>query len=440
MAGWEGEGGASAADPLFEHLAGGTVPSIDTVYRYLCRFDAPSLPALHALMARHGHAGVKSPKSVHLDIDNTVEPLFGRQEGALPGPNPHHHARPSLHPVLAVVAETRLCCDAKLGSGDHSLSIEDAQTIGGYVREVVSHLRRKATLTVRMDAGGDCSEILCAIDAAGAFFNVKLKLSADLVGAILFAENWRTVEVDADGNPLRQVAEIPFQRRGSAGAERSFRVVATRYLDRDTAKQVQLWPDLEYAVQAFVTNNTLDDAEDIVADYDGRAEIEPAIAERKNGIGIGKVPGKDFNANHAAFLLKLLTHNLVRRFVGAVVPELQSWRLPWLWRYLLRVPGRLLRSGRCWTLRLPTDSFPSSGCAPPVNRSSRRRRCFASEMAVEPARCTLEPRAAGRTAARSGADSLAPQPWVGRQRWGMGRDAAAELRPRRAAKPERHSR
>jgi hypothetical protein len=348
---------ALATDPLFVHLAGGTVPSIDTVYRDLCRFDESSLQSLHSLVARHGHAGLESLKSVHLDIDTTVEPLFGRQEGALPGPNPHYHGRPSFHPILAVVAETRLCCGAKLRPGNHSLGDEDAETIGGYVREVVSQLRRKATLTVRMDAGADCSKILRAIDAAGAFFNVKLKLSPDLVGAIVFAENWRTVEHDADGNPLRQVAEIQFQRGGWADADRPFRVVATRYLDRDTGKQVQLWPNLEYAVQAFVTNNTLADAEDIVADYDGRAEIEAAIAELKNGVGIGKVPSKDFNANHAAFLIKLLAHNLLRRFVGTVVPELRAWRLSWIWRYLLRVPGRLLRSGRCWSLRLPADSL-----------------------------------------------------------------------------------
>ena len=330
---------ALASDPLFEHLAGGTVPSIDTVYRDLCRFDESSLHSLHSLMARHGHAGIKSLKSVHLDIDTTVEPLFGRQEGALPGPNPHYHGRCSFHPILAVIAETRLCCGAKLRPGNCSLGDDDAQTIGGYVRETVSHLDRGAMLTVRMDAGADCSEILREIDAAGAFFNVKLRLSADLMGAIVFAENWRTVEVDAEGKPLRQVAELSFQRRGWVGAERPFRVVVTRYLDRDTGKQVQLWPDLEYAVQAFVTNNPLLDSEDIVADYDGRAEIEAVIAELKNGVGIGKVPSKDFNANHAAFLIKLLTHNLVRRFVGAVVPALQSWRWPWLWRYLLRVPA-----------------------------------------------------------------------------------------------------
>ncbi|XXU81970.1 hypothetical protein WMF21_29820 [Sorangium sp. So ce1099] len=34
---------ALAVDPLFVHLAGGMVPSIDTVYRDLCRFETVAL-------------------------------------------------------------------------------------------------------------------------------------------------------------------------------------------------------------------------------------------------------------------------------------------------------------------------------------------------------------------------------------------------------------
>lgn len=348
---------ALAADPLFTHLAGGSVPSLDTVYRDLCRFDEASLGALHGLMSRSGLHGIGRLKSVHLDIDTTVEPLFGRQQGALPGPNPRYPGRPSYHPILGVIAETGLCCGARLRPGDCSLGADDAYVIGQYVRAVRKRMGVGAVLTTRIDAGADCAEILREIDAAGAFFIVKLRLTADLVGAIQSTRRWHTVETGADGRPLRQVAAIYFQREGWRHAGKSFRVVATRYLDRDTGKQVQLWPDLEYAVQAFVTNNWQFDAADIVADYDGRAEVEPLIAELKNGVAIGKVPSQDFNANHTAFLIKLLTHNLVRRFVRERAPMLKTWRLPWLWRVLLRVPGRLLRSGRRWTLRLPRGSF-----------------------------------------------------------------------------------
>jgi Transposase DDE domain group 1 len=348
---------ALAADPLFVRLAGGGIPSLDTVYRDLCRLDEPLLGGLHALMSRLGSADLHSMSAVHLDIDTTVEPVFGHQQGALLGYNPRYPGRLSYHPILAVIAETKLCIGAELRPGDRALGDEDAKTIGRYVRSVRAKVARNAVLTVRMDSGADCSAILRAIDNAGAFFVVKLKLTPELLGGMLTTTQWRTVDVDADGRPLRQVAELSFRRDGWTNAGKAFRVIATRYRDRDTGKQVQLWPDLDYCVQAFVTNNWQFDAGDIVADYDGRAEIEPLIAELKNGVGIGKVPSQDFNANHASFLIKLITHNLMRRFVASVAPALRSWRMPWLWRVLMRVPGRLIRSGRRWTLRVPPGSL-----------------------------------------------------------------------------------
>jgi hypothetical protein len=347
---------ALACDPLFVHLAGGSVPSIDTVYRDLCRFDESSLADLHALMSRHGLRGIERLKSVHLDIDTTVEPLFGRQEGALVGYNPRFHGRRSYHPILGVIAETGLCSGAQLRPGDRALGAEDVGAIGAYVRAVRSRLRGDAVFTVRMDAGADCTDILREIEDAGAFFIVKLRLTAELLGAIQCTTRWRTVDVDADGKPTRQVAVVQFRRDGWERAGKPFRVIATRYVDRDVGKQVQIWPDLEYAVQAFVTNNWQFDAEDIAADYDGRAEVEPVIADLKNGVGIGKIPSQDFHANHAAFLIKLLTHNLLRPFLSKLAPQIQTWRFAWLTRVVICVPGRLLRSGRSWTLRVPPGS------------------------------------------------------------------------------------
>lgn len=347
---------ALAADPLFEHLAGGTVPSLDTVYRDLRRLDDASIGSLHGVMSRLGLADLRQLTTAHLDIDTTVEPVFGHQQGALPGPNPRYHGRPSYHPILGVVAETGLCIGAELRPGDRGLGEQDAPTIGRYVGSVRAQLAPNAVLTTRIDAAGDCAEIMRTVDGAGSFFIIKLKLTPELIGAVLQAQ-WRTVDVDADGQPLRQVAEVVFHREGWQSRGKAFRVIAARYLERDSGKQVQLWHDLDYTVHVFVTNNWQFAAEDIVADYDGRAEIEPLIGELKNGIGIGKIPSQDFNANHAALLIKLITHNLVRRFVRSVAPSLDRWRIPWLWRVLLRVPGRLLRSGRRWTLRLPQGSF-----------------------------------------------------------------------------------
>jgi hypothetical protein len=206
---------------------------------------------------------------------------------------------------------------------------------------------------MRIDAGGDCAAIYAAAHRAGARFIGKAKLSADLSGVIQSTTKWRTIDWDASGRPMTQVAEIPFAREGWKELGYSFRVVAMRTRERDNGKQVQLWSELDYTVQAFVTNDGVSSAEDIAFEYDGRAEVEPAIGELKSGWGIGKIPSQDFRANHAVFLLKLLTHNVMRRFVNWTAPLLSTWRIPWLRRTVINIPGRLLRSGRCWSLRLP---------------------------------------------------------------------------------------
>lgn len=348
---------ALAADPLFVRIAGGVVPSIDTVYRDLCRFDDLHLSHLEALMAYYGGACVnQSAESfAYLDIDTTVEPLFGNQEGALPGPNPRYHGRPSYHPILGVMAETQTCIGAELRPGDRGLGEDDA----GFVRRTVQVAKAavgKRMLVARIDAGGDCAEILEAIHQQHAFFIAKARCTRDICNEVTVADNWRTVDIDADGKPSRQVAEISFQRDAWQERGLKFRVIAVRSRERDSGKQLYLWTDLDFTVQIFITNDTVRAAEDIAADYDGRAEVEPLIAELKNGLGIGKVPSADFNANHALFLLKLLTHNLVRSFVLQHAPDVAYFRVEWLRRALFRVPGRLLRSGRQWTLRLPPGS------------------------------------------------------------------------------------
>jgi Transposase DDE domain group 1 len=95
-----------AADPLFVRLAGGVVPSLDTVYRDLARFDDAAIATLETWMAEQGLIDVRCRRNerLHIDVDSTVEPLFGTQQGALPGPNPRYHGRPSYHPLLAVLA------------------------------------------------------------------------------------------------------------------------------------------------------------------------------------------------------------------------------------------------------------------------------------------------------------------------------------------------
>ena len=346
---------ALSADPLFVHLAGGVVPSLDTVYRDLRRFDEDAIAALERMAAEHGLAPVlaKHRPLLHLDVDTTVEPVFGDHEGALPGPNPRYHGRPSYHPILARCAETDTVVGAKLRRGDTSFGDADAPTIGAWIDRLRDAAGPKSLIRVRIDAAGDCTAVMRTIEEKRAHFLIKAKTTADLCGAIYRVPPgcWRTVDVDADGKPSRQVAEVDFARREWCAQGLSVRVIAVRSKERP-GKQLYLWEGADWTAQAFVTNDFDDDADELARGYDGRAGVEPLIGDLKGAWGIGKIPSADFNANHAALLLKLLTHNLLRRFVLATAPALAAWRAPWLRRALIVVPGRFGRSGRSPRLRL----------------------------------------------------------------------------------------
>lgn len=346
-----------AADPLFVHLSGGVVPSIDVLYDDLRRFDDATLAKLESLMATHGlHAlsQVRRRGYVHVDIDTTVCQQSGEREGALPGPNAQYHGRSSFHPILARVAETATIIGAKLRPGNTGFGVDDTETLRSWLTRAHDVARHGVSLCARIDSAGDCAEVLRTLHDVKTFYVIKAKLSRDLLGALSLVTQWSTKDVDADNKPIRQVAELDFCRDTWSDIGHKVRVIAVRSIERH-GKQL-LFSDIEpWTYQMFLTNR-VDDADDIAWDYDGRAGIEPLIAELKRAWSIGASSSYSFAANHALFLLKMLAHNLLERYATQHFSTLARWRTPWLRRTLLCVPGRLSRSGRRRKLHLPPGS------------------------------------------------------------------------------------
>lgn len=352
---------ALSSDPLFVHLAGGMVPSLDTVYRDLCRFDDGAVADLERMVAEHGLFALQRLRRmrnavVHVDVDTTVNPLFGQHEGALPGPNPRYHGRPSYHPILARVAETGTVVGAQLRPGDCGFGVDDVPKVGTWLDRLRDTVGPNTLVRMRIDAAGDCTELMQAIAQRGVHFFIKAHCTRDLLDAVWRTTRWTTLDWDADGKPAMQAADIDFARVVWREAGLRVRVVAVRSKERDTGRQLQLWDLDDYSVQVFLTNDFDAPLGDLAAIYNGRAGIEPLIAELKGAWGIGEVPSAAFVANHAAMLLKMLVHNLLRRFVVARAPALATWRTPWIRRVLLRVPARLVRHGRSRTLRFAASS------------------------------------------------------------------------------------
>jgi hypothetical protein len=249
------------------------------------------------------------------------------------------------------VAETDTVLGARLRTGDTALGEADVEDVEVWLDRARDAAGRDAVITVRIDAGGDCAALLSAIHRRKCFFVVKAKQTPNLLGAAMQTTRWHTVDIDADGKPSRQAAEIDFQRDDWPSGDDHYRVLAVRTNERDSGRQVCLWDGLDLSVQFYVTNDHDRDIDDLARVYDDRAGIEPLIAELKNGFGIGKVSSSSFDANEAALLIKLLAYNLMRRWVSAELPAIASWRSSWIRRAAILIPARLLRSGGRWLLR-----------------------------------------------------------------------------------------
>jgi hypothetical protein len=64
------------------------------------------------------------------------------------------------------------------------------------------------------DAAADCTALLRALHDLGVYFLVKARVTQDLANAVTATHAWCTV--DADERATRQVATIPFARKGGA--------------------------------------------------------------------------------------------------------------------------------------------------------------------------------------------------------------------------------
>ena len=326
------------------------LPDYTLLYRDLARFEADTmLSRLRAVGEGLLRTALAEQRWYTLDCDSTVETVYGEQEGARPGPNPHKRGRPSYHPLLCRERKSGLVVHSQLRPGDTG----SATGAVAFLRQSVArlpHSRRRPVL-IRADRGFDVEALYARCERRGWHYVIKLRVTADLASRIWMHAahgRWRVVDPEA-ALPI-EVAEIRF-RRGCWSRAR--RVVLTRRRDAENP-QGHLWDAAGYNYAAYVTE--VDWApEDVVAFYDKRADMEKAIHELKEDFGIGRIASSSFGANAADLQLKVLAFNVLvlyqRQGLGwAVLQRAKTVR-----RRLIAVAGQLIRTAGQWVLKLAED-------------------------------------------------------------------------------------
>jgi hypothetical protein len=326
------------------------LPDYTLLYRDLTRFEAPAmLGRLRAVGEGLVREALAAQAWYTLDCDSTVETVYGAQEGARPGPNPHKRGRASYHPLLCRERRSGLVVNSRLRPGDTGTAADAV----AFIRQSVARLprARHRNVLIRADRGFDAEVLYAACEARGWHYLVKLRVTADLASRIwTHAAEGRWRRLDPDAPEAGEVSEFRFARQCWS---RPRRVIVTRR--REAANpQGHLWDAAGYNYAAYVTDLP-GLAADLVACYDKRADMEKAIHELKEDFGIDRISSSSFGANAADLELKILAFNLLVLYQRQALGWTILHRAKTVRRRLLAVAGQLIRTAGRWVLKLAAD-------------------------------------------------------------------------------------
>lgn len=238
---------------------------------------------------------------IRVDIDTTVNTVYGHQQGARKGHNRKHRGKPGLRPLLGFIEETREYLVGKLRKG----TSVDGTEAAAFIADIKNHLP------------GCVQEVLLRAD--GEFLSWQSVQAAVQAGFDFIIANKGCTPIFDSTQWYR-----PFKRKqieynscmyqpGRWG--QSCRFVAMRFLKEQmhTSNQPQqcvLFEDDKYTYRIFCTN-LAGAAHKVIAKYDKRADVENLVGEAKRE-GLDMIPSAKFKNNYAFFQIVMLAYNIWR--------------------------------------------------------------------------------------------------------------------------------
>jgi hypothetical protein len=270
-----------------------------------------------------------------IDVDSFVGEVYGYdKQGAGYG---YTHKR-GYHPIVATRAGTGEVLHIRARKGSANTSRGALR----FVEELIPRVARAGATGARLfraDSGFESKKITARLQRAGWTYSIGARQHRHIKAAItqIPEQDWEPLEDYPEGGEA-QIAQTMLGRQ---------RLIVRR--TRLVGAQAELWPDWRHF--AFLTNRT-DAIELVESEHRQHAVVELAIRELKDQ-ALAHFPSGKFLANAAWTVIAALAHNLLRwaTLIGlpnTIIPTARTLR-----RRLLTVPGRLTRTARTVTLRMP---------------------------------------------------------------------------------------
>ena len=279
----------------------------------------------------------KPPDGIILDMDSSVSPTYGAQEGtAYNG----HFACTCYHPLFLFnqLGDLERCL---LRSGN-AHSAEGWQSL---LEPVIARYRKRGIdLYFRADAAFAKPELYELLEAEGIRYAIRLPANRVLQECIA---HLLTRPVGRPPNkPQVFVASFSYQAQSWSKPRR---VVAKVEWHRG-----ELYPRV-----GFIVTNLTRPNHRVVKFYNGRGTAEQWIKEGKNAIRWTRLSCRAFRHNVVRLQLHALAYNLANFMRALALPEqVEHWSLTTLREKLVKIGARIVRHGRYVVFQLAEVAVP----------------------------------------------------------------------------------
>lgn len=281
-------------------------------------------------------AGPAQGERLVVDLDSFVGEVHGyAKQGAEFG----YTRQRGYHPLLATTENGGEILGIRLRAG----SANTQRGIARFLDEFISRIRRaghSGEILIRADSGFWRTKTFERLEREGILYSIAVRAADARIAAAIAQipeEQWTRLE----SYPEPGLAEIAESTHGGR------RLVVRRV--RELSDQQELLPGWRH--HPFITNRS-EPLEEVEAQHRKHAVVELAIRDLKAG-ALAHFPSGDFSANSAWTQLAAIAHNLARWSQIIGIPDASPRMLETFQRRLLRIGGRLVRTGRRLILRLP---------------------------------------------------------------------------------------
>lgn len=322
-------------DPVLAATLGKeALASQPTLSRFFNRMDDDTLRQFDEMMCqlRKKIYSIKMPEFVLFDIDTTLLPTYGKQEGE--GFNYHYQAH-GYHPLLCYDGLTGDLIRAQLRDGTDYCSKDSA----AFMAPVIAEYRKNypdIQLYARGDSGFATPELYDLFEDTGVKYAIRLKINSTLLSL-----------AQKKAEELAKVTRFNMIDYAVTYGEFFYQASSWREPRRVVFKIEKPYNQMTYMYTFIVTNMEELGHWQVLDYYCNRGRMENFIGEGKQGFDFASVSSKSKIVNVNRLQLHALVYNIFNWFRRLVLPKHMNKSLIDTVRLkLLKIATKVVHTGR----------------------------------------------------------------------------------------------